>query len=189
MTTDTFEKKRHQRDVFLFGELAVNLGERIGVALAIIGWQLHAEQQHFRAALPRAVDHRGKISLQLRWRHPAQAVIATQLEDHQLRLMLCKQRRQPRLASGTGVATDRGVDHFIVETLLFEPLLEQRHPPQTGIQAETGADTIANDQDSTRRCVLGHAHQGQASTQKPYTHRILHGRKHSHREEPQQSGP
>ncbi len=182
------EKKWHQRDFFLGGDVAVYLGEGLGVARAVVGWQLHAEQQHLRPTGAGAVDHRCKVLLQLRWQHSAQAVVAAQLEDYQLRFMLCKQRRQARLASGTGVAADGCVDHLIVETFALEPLLKQRHPPNAGIQSETGADTIANDQDCTRRCVLGHAHQGQASTQKPHTHRILHGRKHSHREEPQQSG-
>ncbi|MNX62154.1 hypothetical protein D3C86_931070 [compost metagenome] len=184
MAAHAVEEKRHQRDLFLIGQVAVDLGERLGVTRTIIGWQLHAEQQHLGTAGPGAVDHRSKILLQLSWQHPAQAVIAAQLEDHQFRFMLCKQRGQARLASGTGVATDGRIDHFVVETFAPEPLLKQRHPPQPGIQPETGADTIANDQDCTRRCVLGHAHQGQASTQKPDTHRTLHGRKHSHREGP-----
>lgn len=103
--------------------------------------------------------------LQLRWQLPAQAIVAAQFKHHQLRLVLCKQRRQPRLASGTGVAADRGIDHLGVETLALKALLQQGNPALAGIQAESGTDTIADNQHGPRCCALGHAHQGQASTQ------------------------
>ncbi|MNE77317.1 hypothetical protein D3C80_1736210 [compost metagenome] len=87
-------------------------------------------------------------------RHSAQAIVAAQLDHHQFRLLLCEQRRQAREATGAGVATDRGIHHPIVVSLLLQALLQQAHPALAGIQPQTGADTIANDQQRLRRGLL-----------------------------------
>ncbi|MCY1436138.1 hypothetical protein D9M71_522530 [compost metagenome] len=183
-TAHPLKEKWHQRHLFLARQVFIDPGESRGVAHAIVGRQAHAQQQDFGPRLSGSVNHRGKILLQLRRKLPTQAIIATQLQHHQLRFVLCKQRRQPRLATCTGVTADRGIDHFTVETLGLQPLLQQGNPALAGIQAESGTDTIADNQDGTRCCALGHAHQGQASTHKPHSHRILHGPQHSHCAEP-----
>jgi putative ABC transport system ATP-binding protein len=113
--------------------------------------------------------------LQLRGRLPAQAIVTAQLEHHHSGLCSAS-------SAGSRAWPPALVSPLIeaLTTLSSKPSrlsrCSSRTPTLAGIQAETGADTIANDQDCTRRCVLGHAHQGQASTQKPHTHRILHGR-------------
>ncbi|MCY1177451.1 hypothetical protein D9M73_177610 [compost metagenome] len=160
-----FEEKRHQRHLLLRRKIFIYLGERLGVTLAVIGRQTHAQQQHLGTGCAGVINHRGKILLQLCWKLPAQAIIATQFQHHQLRLMLCEQRWQPRLTACAGVATDRSIDHFGVKSLGFQALLQQGNPALAGIQAESGTDTIADNQHGTRSCALGHAHQGQASTQ------------------------
>jgi hypothetical protein len=91
------------------------------------------------------LDHRRKILLHC-GRLPAQAIVTAQLQHHQAGFMGCKQRRQPCLAACTGVAADRCIDHFVVETFVLEAGLQERHPTLAGIQAKTGADTIANNQ-------------------------------------------
>jgi putative ABC transport system ATP-binding protein len=143
MATNAFKEKRHQRHLFLLRHVTEYLGERIDITFTVIGRNLHAQQQHLRAAVLGLLDHRSKILLQLRRRLSAQAIVATQLDNHHVRLMLCKRRGQPCQASGAGITADGGVDHFIVETLLLEPLLQQGNPTFAGIQAETGTDTIS----------------------------------------------
>ncbi len=115
---------------------------------------------------------------------PRSPSFASQLDHHQRRLLLGKQRRQARQAARGGVAADRGVHHPVVVTFVGEALLQQGDPALAGIQSQSGADTIAHDQQRLRRGLLGQQDQGQAAAQQQCTHRNLHERQHSQRAEP-----
>lgn len=115
--------------LFLCRQLLIDLGKGSGIAHPVIGRQAHAQQDHLGPCRLGAVYHRSKILLQLLWRLSTQPIVAAQLDDHQARLMLCKQRRQPRLATCTGVTTDRGIDHLIARAFLLQPLLQQETHP------------------------------------------------------------
>ena len=108
-----------------------------------------------------------------------QAIVAAQLDDHQLRLMLRKQRRQPRGAARAGIATDRSIDYTMLETAVLQAFLQQCDPTLAGIHPQSGADTIPDHQDGAGQCALCPHQQCQCTAHPQRTHRILHERKHS----------
>ena len=84
--------------------------------------------------------------------------------------MLRKQRREPCGAACAGVATDRGIDHRVLEALLFEAFFQQGDPSLAAIQAKSGADTIADHKQGACNRSLSPEHQGQGTTEPPCTH-------------------
>ncbi|MNF81212.1 hypothetical protein D3C84_634740 [compost metagenome] len=180
----SLQEERHQRHLLLCCQGAVDIGESRGVADAVVGRQAHAEQKHRGALLPGAVDHAGKILLQLCGGLAPQAIVAAELDDHQFRPVFGEQGGKPGKPASTGVAADGGVHHPLLVALLGKAFFQQRDPALAGFQPKSSADTIADDQQGPRHGLLRQQQQGQASAQQPGTHWNLHERKHSRCAEP-----
>src|SRR5581483_8052060 len=87
--------------------------------------RLHARQDYHDATFLRTLDDLRQIVLELLRRQRAQRVVAAQCDDEDLDVALQRpiESRQP---SSRGVARYAGVDDVVVESGIFETLLEKR---------------------------------------------------------------
>src|SRR5439155_18116842 len=72
---ESFQQERQQRHVVALADLGERFLEAAGVVLPVVRWQLHADEQHARAALARMLQDRAEVRLHLAKRQAAQAVV------------------------------------------------------------------------------------------------------------------
>ena len=75
---------------------------------------------------------------------PAQAVVATELDDHDGRLMQLEGPGQALQPPRGGVARDAGIHHAIAVTFGLQPLAEQRNPGFLLGNAECGTEAVTH---------------------------------------------
>ena len=121
---ETLEEERHQRRLARLRHLAVSLGEASDVRGAVIGRQLHADQQHARSRLLRAHRHRIEVGAHGIETASAQAVVAAELDDRDRRMMRVEKRREAGASACRRVAADARVDHAMRIMLRGQPPLQ-----------------------------------------------------------------
>ena len=104
------EQEGQQRQTVAGREVAVNLAELGGVALAVVGRQLHAGKEHAHPLAPGLDDHRLEVLFQFAHVQAAQAVVGAQGKEQHLRPDPGVPA-QPRRGAGRGGAADAAVDH------------------------------------------------------------------------------
>ena len=128
-------------------EVAEHLLEAGGVLGAVVGRDLHAEQHHPGAGLPREDDHAVEVGAGGLEGQAAQAVVAPQLDDDDRRAVHGQRPGQPGEPPGRGLAADAGIDHAVPVTLRLQAVLQQGDPALVGRQSVAGADAVAHHQD------------------------------------------
>src|SRR5262245_27193602 len=81
---NTIQIERHERDIALARELAIDLAKFGGVCRAEIRRCFHTSEDDLDALRLRARDDLGEVAFELSDRKPAQAVIRTELDDENL---------------------------------------------------------------------------------------------------------
>ena len=158
------EQEWHQGRLVLACHRRKQLGKLRGVGSTVIGWHLHANQQHPRTSLLRGPHHDPEVVASHRQREPAQGVIAAQLDDHMTWVVLGQQCSKARAPARGRIPTDAGVDHGSAGEFLCQAFLEQGHPASTAAQTVFGAQRVAYHQNSLRNFAfdwgLGRRRQG-----------------------------
>ena len=123
-----FEQERHKLRALLLTDAHKHSAELLHVLLAIVGGDLHADQEHgcFRPAA--SCHHLRQVVFGGFQGKATQCIVATELDYHQLGLVLLQQLGQPRQTASRGVATDAGVDHLPWPFVLGQLLVKQGHP-------------------------------------------------------------
>ena len=125
---DTFQKKRNQSHVVSLRQFGVQRFEAGGIVRAVIGWQLHAQQQYLSVCLARLLDKGSEVGFDVRDGCAAQAVIGAEFEDNDAGVVLAKCRGYALASACSGFATDAGIDYLILRMAALELLLQQVHP-------------------------------------------------------------
>ena len=148
------EKERHERHLVALGQPREDAMKLDRVAEPAERRRFHLTQQHVDAARLRALDHRRDVALDRRDRHAAQAVVAADREDDDLRVRarVRASKRTQRLAGR--VASDAGVDHAVVAPVARDPLLKQGRVGFVRAQARAGGQAVAERHDD-RRALAG----------------------------------
>ena len=85
--TDTLQKKGDKRKSVFVRQLRKDILEGGGVAISIIRRQYHADQQDLRTGIGGVDNHRFQVLPDLADRIAAQAVVAAQFDDENIRLV------------------------------------------------------------------------------------------------------
>ncbi len=86
------KQERNERHMIFAREIKVDPVKPVGVSLAVIGRQVHADQQHARSVMKSHGDHGRKIGVYLCQRESTQTIICPKLDDHDPRTVT-RQRR------------------------------------------------------------------------------------------------
>src|SRR5258706_1697825 len=114
---ETFHQEGHRRRLVAFRELRERRRELLAVFEAVVRRDAHADQQHPRAGLPRALDDGRQVFAHLGERQAAQAVGAAQLEDDAVGLILLQDLVDARQPAGGRLAGDALIDNDIIGLL------------------------------------------------------------------------
>ena len=149
------EERGHERHLALARHARVHLLELARVGGTVVGRNLHAHEHDLGARALRGLDHRIEVLARDGKTSAAQRVVAAELDDHDGRLVLGQELRQPRPSAGGGVAGDRGIDHAVLVALVGETLDEQIDPHLALGQAVPGGDRVADHEQHGRFGALG----------------------------------
>jgi len=84
---DAFHEERNERNTQVLCDTWIDRIEAFDVALTVTRWDAHAEQQHRSAACSDALYDGVQVLLNFRYGLTANAVVCTQLDDDQRRLL------------------------------------------------------------------------------------------------------
>ena len=116
-----FEQEGDEGDVQLLRDARIDRREAAGVVGAVVGRDLHAEEEDAGAGCAGAAEDLAQVPLGLLERQAAQAVVAAEPHHHQVG-MLAEQPAEAGEAAGRGVAAHPGVDTRIGVPSCREPL-------------------------------------------------------------------
>jgi len=137
------QQERHQWYALRLGDRCECQPELADIIDAVIGRQLHADEQYLRA-MPAACDDDGdQIGAHGCNRSAAQAVIGAKFDNDNGRLVLDERGGDAVFAAERGLAADAGVDHFIIGVFPLQTLLQQVYPACSRRQAVTGGKAVA----------------------------------------------
>lgn len=143
---DAVDQKGDQRQLELGRNLPELRRERAGVAGTIIGWNLHARQDDLGARRLTQLHHLYQILTDVRHGQAAQAVIASQLQNHHGGLVRRQSCRQARQAAHRGLATHTRIHHFEWTVLRRQLVGQQGHPALCLLHAVARTQAVAKDQ-------------------------------------------
>ncbi len=126
-------------------EIGVHIREPVGVALAVVWRHRHAGDDDPCPGGFRQLDHLRHVAADHHDWRTAQAVVATEFDEDYLGPMYVECPRQAAQAATGGVAADAGIDDGVSVTFCGQPLLQERDPGFARIEAETGAEAVADD--------------------------------------------
>ena len=139
-----------QRGALLaLGGVRETLREFGGVG-AVIGRQVHADEQRARPGRLGGIEHGGEVVAHLGERQAAQTVVGAEGDDDDGRLVALQGFRQAGTAAGGGLAGNRDIGDAIIEALFAQALFQQRRPGLFGTDAVTGGERVAHNQDGSR---------------------------------------
>ena len=149
----TGQQERHQTDLVRARYFFKQAGKAVGIVGAVIGWHLHAHQQHAGTGFFGRQRHLMQVVFTHGQRQAAQSVVAAQLDDDVAWPVLRQQRAQARAAAGGGVAADAGVDHPCVQAFRTEFLFQQGNPAGAPAQAILGTQRVTQNQNDRFGCL------------------------------------
>lgn len=123
---NAIQEERHQRRVLLLGNVRIDRRKHLGVAGAIVGRHLHADEQNPGTGLLRQRSHSGDVLARYLGRKAAQAVVAAQFDNDDRRRVVVQKFRQPAQSPIGGFATDAGVGDLPVVVAFVVELLAQQ---------------------------------------------------------------
>lgn len=130
---DAFKQKWHERRLMLLRQLREKVFELFCVMPAIVGWNLHANQQDTRTRLLRQFYHRGQIALSHAQRQAAQGIVAAQFDNDNGRRQPLQHGGKAAQAAAGGVAADAGIIYLVAALLCIEFLGHNRHPARSAL--------------------------------------------------------
>ena len=113
---DALQQKRQQRDLVSFRQSGKYVLELRDVGFAVIGRQLHADQQDFGFSLFDLRENIVQVAFDIRRAEAAQAVIRAEFYDDDSRTILFQQLGKPLTPAQRSFSADAGIDdvEFIV---------------------------------------------------------------------------
>jgi len=146
LQSDTFEKERYQVSVGVCGGVGEGGVEATAVAGAIVGWDVHAEQDDVGPGSGGRLGHGQEVVFDLGHRIAAQAIVAAQFYDDQVGIVGVQGLGESCQAALGGLAADAGVDHCVAAVELGQALSEFCDPAGFALYPVCGADTVAKHQ-------------------------------------------
>ena len=143
---DAFEQKRHQRDFVLAREILKHLTKSRGVLFPVVRRRLHADEQHWNRALPRAMDDALQILLHLGWRQASQPVIGAERKNQQPHIPFERPARAPQ-SVGRRVARHAGIDDLERDARLVQLALQHGRIRLLARDAEARGQAVAERHD------------------------------------------
>ena len=184
------QQERNQRRAFAGRHASKHRCELARVLAPVVGRHLHARDQHLGLGRFACARHGDEVVARHLQRQAAQCVVAAELDDHKLRLMLGQQGGQSRAPTRRGVAADAGVDDGPRQFVGGHALVDQGHPARAALQAVFRRQTITHHQQALARCARvrggeervgreqrGTVLQASAPTHPPPSH-FVHARTH-----------
>src|SRR5689334_8375167 len=141
------EQKRHERELILLRQRCEHVTELLSVSRAVVRRYHHADEYYARAGLLHKLDDALEVLLAGREWQPAQAVVSTELDDDDARLVRFEHMRQPCEPALRRFTAYAGVDDAVFVPLGGESLLEQAYPTFLDLQAVAGAQAVAEHDD------------------------------------------
>ena len=130
----------------LLADAYKHTAEFLRVFLAVVGGNLHANQQHSGLGLVAGGHHLYEVVFcGFEWK-AAQGIVAPELNHHHFRLVLAQQSGQTRQTACSGVATDAGVDHLPLRFVFGQLFVQQSHPTRAPGNAVFRAQRVAHHQ-------------------------------------------
>ena len=169
---DAFHEELDPRDLECGCDVAEYAVEHLDVTLAVVRRNLDTEQDDGRPGFRGRLDDVLEIAFHPGRRNTAQAVIATQCQDNQVRAESLDGRADPRRAAFGRIAADTGVDHTMFVPLLPQAGLQQSGPGLVHLYAEAGTQAVTEHQDGWRR---GRAVCTGGQEQESYCENSTHG--------------
>ncbi len=159
------EQERHARQLVLLRQVAIHAVEVAGIGGAVVGRNLHADQQNPRARLLRTADDGFEVPADVGDGEAAQSVVAAQFHDDDRRPMRGQCPGQPGQRAARGLAARTGIDDAVTVPFGAQPSLQQGHPALLNSNSITRAEAVAQDQDGGggRRCVRCTGRSGRAA--------------------------
>jgi len=159
-------KKFDPRYVKLVGEFAIDVFECAGIAWAVIRRNTDTQEHDGRATFPGGFDDCLQIAFHYARGEAAQAVVATEFENDEVRFEVTEGRADPGFATFGRFTADAGVNDSIFVPLGLQPGLQQSGPGLVHLYAIAGAQTVAENQHSWRaRGLYGGANKEQEKGQ------------------------
>lgn len=143
---DAAKPERHHRQLHRFRHAGEALLESKRVGFTVIGRDAHLEQHRRRACLARKRNHFSEIAAHRCERLPTQAVVSTEFNQYEFRLMLFERSGQALQTAGGGFAADAGIDDLLRVAFCLQSFPQQRNPAAFYIDAVGGAEAVAPDQ-------------------------------------------
>jgi len=153
LCTNTAHHLWQQGQVELTRQVAVDSAKTFRVERTVIGWQLDADQHHLRTALPDVADHGRQVLFHFLQRQTTQAVVTTQFQDYDGRLVPRQHLWQSGPAGRRGVSADTCIDNRERQLFVVDALLQQRHPAPVDRHAVGGAEAVTDNHDGF--CIAG----------------------------------
>src|SRR2546425_4355727 len=106
---DSFEKKWNERNAIVLGQVCIHRLKRVRVLGTVIGRQFHAGEDHCGPASHEALNDLLEVGARLGEVQPAQAVIAAELQNHDVGFAF-QDPVHPAQSTGRRLAADASVD-------------------------------------------------------------------------------
>ncbi len=150
---DVLEEEGEEGYVVLLGEGGIHGVEFFDVVGAVAWGEGDAGEDYFGAALLELIDDAGEIGLGLVDGEAAEAVVAAELYDYDLRVAVDDELDAVEAVLG-GVAADAGVEDVVVVAVGVEEALEVVGVGLAEVGAEAGGERVAETDDEVLRGVL-----------------------------------
>ncbi len=135
---DAAQQEGQKQCMVLPREAGKDILELCSVGWAVVGRKLHAYQQYFGIGLLCTLDDLAQIVSGIRVGIAAQAIVGTQLQDHDGRIVLLQGFCDPAQSARCGFPADAGVHHAETGLCAQQFLLQQMRPTFFYCDAVTG---------------------------------------------------
>jgi hypothetical protein len=142
----------------LYRQFAVHVFEGASIALPVVARDPDSEEHDGCAAGATGFDDHGQVFFHSdRWK-TAQAIVATELQDNEIRRKFFQCRGDPADAAFGRFTADAGVDDSMFVPLCHQAGLQQSGPRLVNIHTVARAEAVAEHHNRRRACVAGRSH-------------------------------
>lgn len=159
------QQERHQRDAPGFRQITKRGLELFGVRLAVVGWNLHPDQNHLRLCALRGINDPREIAAHRIDVIAAQSVVRAQRDNHNRGTMAAQRVVDAVGAAERGFPADAGVGDRIIRMSLAQAPGQQLRPVFTARQSITGGQAVAKHQYGCRARRIGGEGAGERKNQ------------------------
>lgn len=108
---NSLEEALNEDHAQVLGNLSIGRLESFSKLVTEIRWHLHPQQHGYRPRLSAHQNHFTEVSIHFRETNPPKTVIASQLNDHDIRGVLLNQSRQPHKTASRCITRNPSVDN------------------------------------------------------------------------------